>query len=53
MKDVVVKDSKGNVVDKDIDVIDWDAEMAQKEGYDYFMLKEIHEQDSAIRDTLF
>ena len=49
---VVVKDSKGNIVDKDIDVIDWDAEMAQKEGYDYFMLKEIHEQDSAIRDTL-
>lgn len=49
---VIVKDSKDNIVDKKINLIEWDAEMAQKEGYDYFMLKEIHEQDSAIKDTL-
>jgi len=49
---VVIKDSNGNIIDKEINVIDWDAEMAQKEGYDYFMLKEIHEQDSVIKDTL-
>lgn len=48
----VIKDSDGNIVDKKIEVINWTADMAQKEGYDYFMLKEIHEQDQVIRDTL-
>jgi glucosamine--fructose-6-phosphate aminotransferase (isomerizing) len=33
-------------------VVDWDVERAQKGGFDDFMLKEIHEQPSAIRDTL-
>lgn len=32
--------------------IDWDLEAAEKGGYDSFMLKEIHEQPAAIRDTL-
>ncbi len=32
--------------------IDWDVARAQKSGYDDFMLKEIHEQPSAVRDTL-
>jgi glucosamine--fructose-6-phosphate aminotransferase (isomerizing) len=32
--------------------IDWDVARAQKGGYDHFMLKEIHEQPAAIRDTL-
>ena len=32
--------------------ITWTAEMAEKEGYAHFMLKEIHEQPRAIRDTL-
>jgi glucosamine--fructose-6-phosphate aminotransferase (isomerizing) len=32
--------------------IDWDVERAVKGGYDDFMLKEIHEQPAAIRDTL-
>ena len=31
--------------------IDWDASMAEKCGYKHFMLKEIHEQPRAIRDT--
>jgi glucosamine--fructose-6-phosphate aminotransferase (isomerizing) len=30
----------------------WDAEEAQKAGYEHFMLKEIHEQPKVIRDTL-
>ena len=30
----------------------WDAEQAQKGGYEHFMLKEIHEQPKVIRDTL-
>ncbi len=33
-------------------VVDWDVARAQKGGYDHFMLKEIHEQPAAIRDTL-
>ncbi len=49
---VIVKDSNGNILDKEIHKINWTADMAQKEGYDYFMLKEIHEQEQAIRDTL-
>jgi glucosamine--fructose-6-phosphate aminotransferase (isomerizing) len=32
--------------------IDWDVARAQKSGYDDFMLKEIHEQPAAVRDTL-
>jgi len=32
--------------------ISWDHEAAQKDGYAYFMLKEIHEQPSAVRETL-
>ncbi len=32
--------------------IDWDLAAAEKEGYDSFMMKEIHEQPGAIRDTL-
>jgi glucosamine--fructose-6-phosphate aminotransferase (isomerizing) len=45
-------DFEGN--DQPIEEIDvtWDHEAAEKSGYDYFMLKEIHEQPSAVRDTL-
>ena len=32
--------------------IDWDADAAEKEGYQHFMLKEIHEQPQVIMDTL-
>lgn len=45
-------DSEGNPFDKDIFVVDWDAEMAEKGGYDHFMLKEIHEQPDALRRVL-
>ncbi len=30
----------------------WDADAAEKEGYDHFMLKEIHEQPKGIRNTI-
>jgi glucosamine--fructose-6-phosphate aminotransferase (isomerizing) len=33
-------------------LVDWDVPRAQKSGFDDFMLKEIHEQPAAIRDTL-
>ncbi len=32
--------------------VDWTPEMAEKEGYDYFMLKEIYEQPRTVRDTM-
>ncbi|MDO5852382.1 MAG: glutamine--fructose-6-phosphate transaminase (isomerizing) [Methanobacteriaceae archaeon] len=52
MNGVTIKDINGNIIEKEIETIDWTPEMAEKEGYDYFMLKEINEQDIAIRNTL-
>ena len=49
---VTFKDADGNDMKKEIDVLDWSPEMAEKEGYDHFMIKEINEQDVAIRNTL-
>ena len=40
------------MLSKDITTINWTHEMASKGGYSYFMLKEIHEQPKALRDTL-
>jgi len=47
-----VSDVDGNVIDKDVDTVDWDPEETGKSGYDHFMLKEIHEQPRAIRQCL-
>src|SRR5437899_3093303 len=48
---VTVTDFDGNALDVETEDIDWDVTRAEKSGYDDFMLKEIHEQPSAIRDT--
>lgn len=48
----MVKDEFDNVIEKEIETIDWTPEMAEKEGYDYFMIKEINEQATAVRNTL-
>ena len=37
---------------KEASTIEWDAEAAEKGGYEHFMMKEIHEQPAAVRDTL-
>lgn len=50
--DVRIRDLDGNTVSKEIHVIDWTADMAEKAGYDHFMIKEIHEEPGAVRDTL-
>ena len=42
----------GEEVEKEPKVIDWDAEAAEKAGFEHFMIKEIHEQPRAIKDTL-
>jgi glutamine---fructose-6-phosphate transaminase (isomerizing) len=49
---VTVKDIDGNILDKEIDIIEWTSEMAQKGGYEHFMLKEIHEQPEVVKNTL-
>ena len=42
----------GEEIQKEKKVIEWDAEAAEKAGYEHFMMKEIHEQPRAIEDTL-
>ncbi len=44
----VVTDRQGVVQDRPIDIIPWSAEAAEKGGYPHFMLKEIHEQPTAL-----
>lgn len=48
----VFKDFDGNIVEHEITKIDWDESMAEKGGYDHFMIKEIHETASAVENTL-
>jgi len=48
----VIETIAGESVDRDVVHIEWDAEQAEKGGYDHFMLKEIHEQPSVITETL-
>ena len=45
-------DFDGTPVERAPIVVDWDVTRAQKSGFDDFMLKEIHEQPAAVRDTL-
>jgi glucosamine--fructose-6-phosphate aminotransferase (isomerizing) len=45
-------DVEGQPIEKSTDRIPWDPIMAEKGGYKHFMLKEIHEQPRAVRDTL-
>lgn len=49
---VEVMDKEGKPVDKEVLTVDWDAVAAEKDGYPHFMLKEIHEQPTALRNTL-
>ena len=42
----------GDEIPKDLVEIKWDAEAAEKGGYEHFMMKEIHEQPKAILDTM-
>ena len=39
-------------IDKELTEIKWDAEAAEKAGFEHFMMKEIHEQPRAVQDTL-
>ncbi len=48
----IEKLTDGSHVDRETIKISWTADQAQKAGYPHFMLKEIHEQPDAIRNTL-
>jgi glucosamine--fructose-6-phosphate aminotransferase (isomerizing) len=49
---VHVENDKGERLTKQVFYVKWDAVSAEKEGYEHFMRKEIHEQARAVRDTL-
>ena len=42
----------GEKIEKELTEIKWDAEAAEKGGYEHFMIKEIHEQPKAVKDTI-
>ncbi len=42
----------GSVIEREPTIIEWSPEMAVKQGYPHFMIKEIHEQPSTLRNTL-
>ncbi|MDO4523523.1 MAG: glutamine--fructose-6-phosphate aminotransferase, partial [Eubacteriales bacterium] len=42
----------GDEIEKEMKTIEWDAEAAEKAGFEHFMMKEIHEQPKVVSDTL-
>ena len=50
---VRVIDSGGSEVTREVHEAEWDTASAEKAPYDHFMLKEIHDQPSALADTLY
>jgi glucosamine--fructose-6-phosphate aminotransferase (isomerizing) len=49
---VTITDAEGNPVERGAEEIDWDEAAAEKDGYETFMLKEIHEQADAVAETI-
>ena len=49
---VKVTDFEGNPRAKEVYDVKWDSVAAEKGGYEHFMLKEIHEQPRALKDTM-
>jgi glutamine---fructose-6-phosphate transaminase (isomerizing) len=49
---VEVMTKEGLPIKKEVFHVTWDAQAAEKGGYEHFMLKEIHEQPKAIKDTM-
>lgn len=50
---VIVYNEDLDVIEKEVTEIQWDVSAAEKGGYEHFMMKEIHEQPKAVRDTVF
>lgn len=51
-KEISFFNGDGEPITKESKHIDWDADAAEKGGYEFFMLKEIYEQPKTVRDTL-
>ncbi len=49
---VELRNEDGETIEKEVYHVTWDVDSAEKGGYEDFMLKEIHEQPKAVRDTL-
>ncbi|MFW5919693.1 MAG: glutamine--fructose-6-phosphate transaminase (isomerizing) [Halanaeroarchaeum sp.] len=47
-----ITDVSGQTVDRSVETVEWEAEAAEKGGYDHYMFKEIQEQPTALRQTL-
>ncbi len=50
---VTITDLAGRPVEREPTTIDWDAEAAEKGGFEHYMLKEIYEQPTSLQNTLF
>ena len=50
--DIKIYDKDGNEIKRDVYHVNWDADAAEKSGYEHFMIKEIHEQPEVIGETL-
>jgi len=50
--DITFYNLDGDEITKELTTIEWDAEAAEKGGYEHFMMKEIHEQPKAVADTI-
>ena len=50
--EIIFYNLDGEEIQKEMKTIEWDAEAAEKAGYEHFMMKEIHEQPRAVKDTL-
>ena len=50
--EVIIYDNLGRQQSREPMLVAWDSEAAEKGGYEHFMIKEIHEEPRAVRDTL-
>lgn len=50
--DIKIYDENQKVIKRDVFHVTWDADAAEKEGYEHFMRKEIHEQPKGLEETL-
>jgi glucosamine--fructose-6-phosphate aminotransferase (isomerizing) len=50
--EIRITDPSGNPIERAVEEVTWDADAAEKGGYETFMLKEIHEQADAVAETI-
>lgn len=49
---VTILNALGQVQNRETQLVDWDVDAAEKEGFEHFTLKEIHEQPKSIKETI-